>query len=515
MQVYCQGEAKIRRAGQSGDLFTIRPEDLDWHEGGIMTLGEDVRLEHTAYFTHPELGFLQWAVWESPVGVEVERETDVGEHTLIQDFDFGLEYTDEELAERQALVEEAVTWFLERYEDPAVRTGYDTEEGGYMWDHGGPFDARDEIADAFELPDDLLDRAVREVESSGTYEWAAKDWLGNDQYDGPEDQDFDGISSVEEPLPDQSDFTFDVGETDDGLAEGLTEELLEIPEQGPGLAFRVSDAGAIELAGVGILDDTEYRETAQLRTVLARATHDLLTTLTGSNAFPRLASIAQSYESALEEDALSIDLLYGLGVRLENARERLRALIATGDYPDLSAEAGEALDSILALHGPLILSTQRGRYLIELSQEYSKSDLDIAAYRAAAGAVAIAAINTPHLMSNEAADALVAATSDIGSGPHPERSLQVAHSGTRNVLITIAGAVALFVLKEPVAAGVAASLPGVALSDAIRTFADTAWAFLEANAPVLQHFVAASGFADMGWLSALLRRVAASTNGPR
>lgn len=625
MQVVCRGKAVIRRGGPIGHAFTIRPEDLDWHEAGMMVLEGTVRIEHVAYFTHPELGYLSWTAWESPQGVEAEKETDVGDNFLAEDFEFGLEYSDEEVAERQAMVDEAVTWFRARYEDPAMRTGYDSGEGGYLWDHGGPYDARDEIADAFDLPEELLDAAVREVESGGTYEWAAGDWW-EEQDGGPDDHEGDGIFSIDEPLPDISDFSFELLEAneeggefgpeptpadakrdamvaaiigwfseryedpsvrtsyntreggylwnhggpfdareelekhirippdvldravaeierdgvhewagregfdadDEGIlidptlpdilkwefdereasnqsAEGQAGDGLNIPEQGAGLAFVVSE-GLIELDARGLFEDDELAQTAALRAILESAADDLLSTLAGSNAFAFLSGITRQYRAGLSTAPLAIDLVYALGVRLENARDRLRAMIDTGDYPEMGWVAGEALDSVLAIHGPLILSTARGRYLVELSQQYSRTELEIVAYREVARGIAQAAINAPNLVGREAAEALVAATNDIGVGPHPERSLQVAHSGNRNLIITIAGAVALWVLKEPIAVGVAASIPGVSLSEVTRMVANASWAFLETNAPILKQFAAIAG-PDMGWLSALLRRI--------
>lgn len=42
-----------------------------------------------------------------------------------------------------------VNWFLENFEDPANSLPYDTREGGYQWLWGGPFDAIEELAEAF------------------------------------------------------------------------------------------------------------------------------------------------------------------------------------------------------------------------------------------------------------------------------------------------------------------------------------------------------------------------------
>ena len=40
-------------------------------------------------------------------------------------------------------------WFGQNFEDPAQHTSYISAEGGYMWNHGGPYDAKDEIFGMF------------------------------------------------------------------------------------------------------------------------------------------------------------------------------------------------------------------------------------------------------------------------------------------------------------------------------------------------------------------------------
>ena len=42
------------------------------------------------------------------------------------------------------------TWFSERFEDPAQRTPYESREGGYIWIHGGPFEADDVLRNEFD-----------------------------------------------------------------------------------------------------------------------------------------------------------------------------------------------------------------------------------------------------------------------------------------------------------------------------------------------------------------------------
>lgn len=65
-------------------------------------------------------------------------------------------------------------WFLSRFWDPANDTPYNSREGGYLYIHGGPYEAEDELYGRFgDLLDDEIVRAViDDVESDGIYEWA-------------------------------------------------------------------------------------------------------------------------------------------------------------------------------------------------------------------------------------------------------------------------------------------------------------------------------------------------------
>ncbi|OOO29128.1 hypothetical protein [Agrobacterium sp. YIC 4121] len=86
-------------------------------------------------------------------------------------------------------IEAMVQWFHENYEDPAVRTPYESAEGGYQWIWGGPYDAREEIGDQFsDIADEAeIDAAVDEVEKDGLVDWAPKE--SPDDYDQRDEED--------------------------------------------------------------------------------------------------------------------------------------------------------------------------------------------------------------------------------------------------------------------------------------------------------------------------------------
>lgn len=497
MGIYTNGEAIIRH-GQSGDDFELISDDLEWTviDSDDREMGPETH--YSAQVDHPKLGKLVWHLWEYPPGAVNLRHIDTNGHRVIRDFTYGLDSgEDTELQNFDGRVEEAVDWFRSNYEDPAQRTSYNSREGGYLWDHGGPFDARDEIASEFpDLPEAILDAAVAKVEEDGITEWAGGPQ--QDQYDAS-DQD-DGFYSLDEPLPGSVFGDFD---------EPQDEET--IPEQSPGLTFILGmETGRIELGATG--SASAYDPIAQLRGVALASADELIGLLSGSNAFASLVTAAKNYRAAVGAAPMSVDLVYAFGVRLENARSRLFEEIERGDAPPMGASAAAALDSVLAIHGPMLLSTKRGQELIELASAYSQPDIDSEKYRSAAQGLVAAVRDANELVSSEAADTLAAVNQDVGTGPYQERSLHVAHSGNRNILIILSSLAALSIVPA-VGAGFSLSDPGVGISELVRAASNSAWRFLYSQMPVLQHFVAASGMADMGWLAALLRKVKAGAGG--
>jgi hypothetical protein len=100
-----------------------------------------------------------------------------------------------------ATVQEMVEWFAQHYEDPAESTPYCSEEGGYMYLCGGPYDAREEIEARFagkqgtfsaDEWDAITAAAAAEVEEDGVDVWAKvidDPEPEPDDYPEPDDED--------------------------------------------------------------------------------------------------------------------------------------------------------------------------------------------------------------------------------------------------------------------------------------------------------------------------------------
>jgi hypothetical protein len=67
-----------------------------------------------------------------------------------------------------------IDWFGLHFEDPVQQTPYNSREGGYLWIHGGPYDADEEIQSEFSSVAslDVMRSAVDEITADGTLEWA-------------------------------------------------------------------------------------------------------------------------------------------------------------------------------------------------------------------------------------------------------------------------------------------------------------------------------------------------------
>lgn len=201
MSIDVSGVARIRHA-DTGTVHTIDPDELDWDEVGAEERGMGPEVTHEAVVEHPNLGHLTWTVWEYPVGVYNDQDTDVGRHTLLENFRLGLSDPGDIAADREARVQAMVDWFSENFEDPVHRTPYESAEGGYIWIWGGPYNAADEIGSNFSDEDQaLIDAAVERVQRDGIFDWAPTERPGD--YDPEPDEPEDGSNDGQPPAEDE------------------------------------------------------------------------------------------------------------------------------------------------------------------------------------------------------------------------------------------------------------------------------------------------------------------------
>lgn len=115
MKVYCRGRARIRHS-ETGEIHEIECGELDWDEVGVDERGMGSEVHYEAVVEHPELGLLEWGLWEYPLGVENYKETNAGGHEVVEDFTYGLEHEepDDEWVD-YAVPDNPFTIFMDSY----------------------------------------------------------------------------------------------------------------------------------------------------------------------------------------------------------------------------------------------------------------------------------------------------------------------------------------------------------------------------------------------------------------
>ena len=282
------------------------------------------------------------------------------------------------------------------------------------------------------------------------------------------------------------------------IVKDLDDLISGIPESTSDPVFRLGDDGLVHMAAApdrqpGIGDGDLLEE-------LCSAATDLCDSLQGTNAHTDLLRTIENYRAALLEDLISISRLYARGVRLENAARTARRRIEADDLPDFTAETGRNLDSVLGLHAAYIMSVEDGRRLVEGAAAYRRTPDDTAALREAAEKFSSAVGQRPDVFSEEVRRHVAQVARDVGAGPHPERSNQVAVTSLGSMtgeLLKWAGGAAIGAI---VTGAVVTSAPGIAATAGGASAIDEIASFLASNAQLLILFAAAAG-SDLSWLT--------------
>jgi hypothetical protein len=293
------------------------------------------------------------------------------------------------------------------------------------------------------------------------------------------------------------------------------EALAEIPEsQEPGLQFAPGEDGKIDLKPSGLAPPDDLAEIAAMRGVLTKAADTLIGMTAGSNELSWIAGIATDYRTAIAADPPPIDEIYCYGQWLENAHASMKAKIESNnkDYPDLAPNAAAAINTMLAIHGPMIASTKRGQVLMKRARDFAEKQADVEAFKDKGRQFAAAVHGAPEAVAKPAREALERANEAIGEGPHPDRATEIARTADSNFLIAAAKALIPEIevgLREGVRTTVKLAVTGTAMAATLTAYsaAPGALAALETffivNMPLLREFAAVAGF-EIRWLPAFL-----------
>jgi hypothetical protein len=226
-----------------------------------------------------------------------------------------------------------------------------------------------------------------------------------------------------------------------------TTAIPEIPAPGPGPRFGIGEDGLIDRIVHSDIDEqgNDLRTINQLKPLVQRCVSDLEARLS-RNEFPELLTTIGHYRTALLPDggrSIEWGEVWGLGVMLQNIATAAERQIALRTLPPLEDPAKSSLDSLLALHGPLILATRDGASLSASAQAFTMTREQIAELRAASEQLAEQLAAYPEVITPSAVASVSEAVNAIGEGIHPERGSVYALATVKNVAVVLIGGAAV------------------------------------------------------------------------
>ncbi len=498
MPVDVTGVARIRHV-DTGTAYTIDSDELVWDSVGADKRPMEAEVSHQATIIHPDLGVLTWTVWEYPVGNYNHQETDIGRNKLLENFRFGsaapydADPDDEKLEDEEYSVQQMVEWFFENFEDPALRTPYESAEGGYIWVWGGPYSADQEIGFTFsDWPQNIIDEAVRRVEEDGIVDWAPK----------RRPDDYDPEPNEAEHTPQDEEASVESDEGPDGSGSSLEEILDNIPPESSGPIFDRTQEGRVDLVDW----DGAVAPDGDLLSALRDQAAELVAHLAGTNGHQDLLQALTRYLATVNAAPASVPRLYIHGVFLDNTAAQCDSEIAAGDRPSLPSSVSSGLASLRQVHGTLIMLTPTGSDLVDAADRYRARPEDQGRISHVILEVANAIRDTPGVFGPTARELAELAASNAGKGHRPERSNHAASlllkrilAGAGKVLKFAAGAAVVTVVGD----GLAATGAGTYVMNGVTALGNSAWAFLVSNFDIIGTF-AATGGSDLAWLRQLM-----------
>jgi hypothetical protein len=223
--------------------------------------------------------------------------------------------------------------------------------------------------------------------------------------------------------------------------------LEPIPAQGVGPRFRANENGILERVRASDIDQegNDISTINQLKPMVLRCASDLSQRLS-RNQFPELLDATRAYVSAIDLESpnrTDWGVVWGLGVIMQNASVAAQRQVDARVLPPLEDPAKTALDSLLAMHGPMILATRDGAKLSALAAAFTMTRDQQAELREASQKIAENLKSRRDIITPEAAIDVVGAAAAIGEGPHPERGSVYGLATVKNASIVLLGGAAI------------------------------------------------------------------------
>lgn len=200
----------------------------------------------------------------------------------------------------------------------------------------------------------------------------------------------------------------DPTEIEPNEASGPPADLPDLPRQSPGPHFEITSSGVIDFMPPEALDreGNNVARLRQLHPVLRDLARNLAERLgKGNIPHAQLATRIAEYRRQIDQelDQINFTLLYVEGVRLANAQKAAIEKVAEHELPPLEETDQEALETLLQVHGTVMLSTTSGAELIAAEQRYRRRPADEREYQLAAIDFAASLENKPDVITPNAA----------------------------------------------------------------------------------------------------------------
>ncbi len=273
----------------------------------------------------------------------------------------------------------------------------------------------------------------------------------------------------------------------------------DLPEnQEPGFQYGHGSDGRIVVQHSGLATPDDAAEIATMQEILIKAIDTLVAMTNSPNELAWVGDIATLYLDAITAEGPPIDDIYGYGTWLENAYEGVKAQIATEDYPDLAHSTTALINTVIAIHGPLVASTERGQILIGRARDFADNQVDTATYKLKAQEFAQAVSCANDAVTADVRKQIRLANDNISCGPHPYRSTETARTANENLLLTSAKR-----LISGIESGAADSISGAAtvVDTPVKLYAIKT--FFITNMLILREFAIIPGF-EIRWLPPFL-----------
>ncbi len=295
---------------------------------------------------------------------------------------------------------------------------------------------------------------------------------------------------------------------DDPFDTDDEEPAPSIPDEQLGPTFAATDDGRIKIASSSPASPRDLDELGAIIGALVEAVDELIAFSSQSNAHNNIADLAKSYREAIKPPVgeLAVDLMYVRGIRLQNTAQRLEMSSRAGDLPDMALRLAEALDTVVALHGLAVMSTETGRKLVEKARSYNARPDELEDVQRL-GTALVLALEHEDVLEARTATEMKALAADVVGGFDSRLSSQ-AFLQTASGLLVWCGKAALWGVGVIAADGLLHSQIGAAGAVITQHLLDKVMRFLLAEAPTLMQMSALAA-ADLQWLPNVLRVVKA------